>query len=38
MVMLNPPMPAAAVVLSQELVDRMEGASWQSYSLFAPTR
>jgi 4-aminobutyrate aminotransferase-like enzyme len=34
MVMLNPPMPAAAVVLSQELVDRMEGASWQSYSTF----
>lgn len=27
-------MPAAAVVLSQDLVERMEGASWQSYSTF----
>ncbi|HEY2440949.1 MAG TPA: aminotransferase class III-fold pyridoxal phosphate-dependent enzyme [Solirubrobacteraceae bacterium] len=27
-------MPAAAVVLSQELVDRLNGASWQSYSTF----
>ena len=27
-------MPAAAVVLSQALVDRLEGASWQSYSTF----
>ena len=27
-------MPAAAVVLSRELVDRLEGASWQSYSTF----
>ena len=27
-------MPAAAVVLSQDLVDRLAGASWQSYSTF----
>jgi 4-aminobutyrate aminotransferase-like enzyme len=27
-------MPAAAVVLSQELVQRLEGSSWQSYSTF----
>ena len=27
-------MPAAAVVLSQDLVQRLEGASWQSYSTF----
>jgi 4-aminobutyrate aminotransferase-like enzyme len=27
-------MPAAAVVLSQDLVDRLRGASWQSYSTF----
>jgi 4-aminobutyrate aminotransferase-like enzyme len=27
-------MPAAAVVLSQELVERMDGRSWQTYSTF----
>jgi 4-aminobutyrate aminotransferase-like enzyme len=27
-------MPAAAVVLSQSLLDRLEGTSWQSYSTF----
>jgi 4-aminobutyrate aminotransferase-like enzyme len=27
-------MPAAAVVLSQDMVERLEGASWQSYSTF----
>ncbi|HWD73493.1 MAG TPA: aminotransferase class III-fold pyridoxal phosphate-dependent enzyme [Solirubrobacteraceae bacterium] len=27
-------MPAAAVVLSSDLVDRLEGGSWQSYSTF----